>query len=166
LDRFIPGNSYGRHEEAANPQQRPNPSLNAGFSKTQFFFLWLLAFAFGFDLRKLLKVCLCFRISFLFFFFFFFFFFLVLAGRMSFWGRMLGMLAGKFEQHATKTLQESQTFKRVVHTVEKEGLTGVKRSVQSSRAGLFTSLFVDELKQDLGLKKTPKQQQKLLQKRQ
>ncbi len=85
---------------------------------------------------------------------------------MRFFYQLFGMLAGRFEQHATKTLQESQAFKRVVHTVEKEGLKGVKESVKSSKAGVFSSLFVDELKTDLGLKKTKPQQQKLLQKRQ
>jgi hypothetical protein len=85
---------------------------------------------------------------------------------MQFFGKVFGMLAGRFEQHATKTLLESQAFKRAVHTIETEGLEGVKKSVKSSKAAVFTSLFVDELQKDLGLKKPKKDGPKLIQKRQ
>ena len=87
---------------------------------------------------------------------------------MSFLGHLLKAMAGKFEQKATRTLVESQTFKRVVHTVEKEGLKGVHAHVKNSRAGSFAAAFYDELKSDLGLKTAAKkkEEQKLLQKRQ
>ncbi len=89
--------------------------------------------------------------------------------RMSFLNTLARALAGKVEQKATKALVESQTFKRIVHTVEREGIKGVQEHVKKTRAGVFASAFFDELKTDLGLKQADKKKQeektKLLQKR-
>ncbi len=77
---------------------------------------------------------------------------------MSFLTQFLKALAPKFEQKATRTLVESQAFKRVVHTVEKEGLKGVHAHVKNSKAGFFATALYDELRKDLGLEKTKKQE--------
>jgi hypothetical protein len=88
---------------------------------------------------------------------------------MSFWARLLKGAAPHIEQKVTQKLLESHAFKRVVHTVEKEGLKGVHAHVKNSKAGSFASAFVAELKKDMGFAKDPekeKEKVKLLQKRQ
>ena len=81
---------------------------------------------------------------------------------MSFWRILMAKGAGVAEREIHRKLTNSQSFKNVVHTVQRKGVRhGGKKLLEEASPGAFSfaRVFLDELKTDLGFKK-PVQAQK------
>jgi hypothetical protein len=75
---------------------------------------------------------------------------------MSFWRMFMSKTAGMAEAEIERKLSNSPGFRQVVHTVTRKGIRdGGKDLLKEAAPGAsrFSSIFLDELKADLGFTK-------------